>query len=408
MELLDPTTWLFGMGLALAGAAAVLAIRAAQRRRCARAPAAGPSEPAEHGLGSGRDLIEDPDERDRAAFEVIGVYSRRITRRTRATPMSLAHMQELTGALVRDVAAQYYPLSERPELEATVENLLDMNRRVLDRLYGLIERFPFDRLRGVRLSHAQGLRENVDRLYESGAARFVRRHPSTLRAVRWGIMAYQHANPVYWARRGAIVAGREVALRKLLATTVRVVGAEAMLLYSGRDVRSERVTLERKAAREMINIALADGALTAREYREVLDFILGSAVLDAESKVALLRALVEGRISEETGLDKVTTERDRRRIEQAVQRMIDASEAVGEGRRRQVERIRSGLAGEASPAPAGEGPAGWNRRFRTVWSHVKQGGVHHGRETSAHPDSRERDGSDGRVSHGGAGAGEGA
>ena len=408
MELLDLQTSLIVLGIVLGGVAVLLRTRAARRSDGGRKKAPDATDEEAESARLCADLIDDPDERDLAALEVIGAYSRRVLRRARATPMSLGHMQDLTSALIRDVAAQYHPLSERPELEATIEDLLDMNRRVLDRVYGLLDRFPFDRLRGMRLNQAQDAREGVDRIYESGAARFVRRHPAALRTVRWGLMVYHRANPFYWARRGAFLAGREMALRKLLATTVRVVGTEAMLLYSQRDVRSERVTLERKAAREMINVALADGKVTAREYEEVLAFVVGNAVLDAESKVALLRALVGGKVLERTGLESVTTERDRRRVEQAVQRIVGVSEVMGEGKRRHVERIRAALAGGGAPVVPGTGLAAWKRRFRTIWAQARQGGRHHGRKTSAHPDSRERHGQDGRVSRERARTGEGA
>jgi len=179
-------------------------------------------------------VIADATEADEIAYSILERYRKRIWRRFSInTSFSVAAISDLCSSLVSEIAHVYYPDSPRPELEVTLDDLLDLNGRVIARLRRLMEKFPLSRLRGVRMSRVLTYHKLYTAVSSNIIVRSVRKKWAR-RAVRTAAMAAKYASPRFWIMRGVTRGGREFAARYFLTSAVTIAGEEAILLYRRR------------------------------------------------------------------------------------------------------------------------------------------------------------------------------
>ncbi len=201
----------------------VLRTRAKIRRERGDAGA----EPEPQGLS----IIKDASEADQIASSIIERYRKRIWRRFSInTAWGIAPVSDLCGSLVAEIAHVYYPNSPRPELEATINDLLDLNERVIARARRLLDKFPLSRLQGVRLCQILSCHRIYTSVTRHVLFRSVR-HKWARRAATSVAAAARYADPRFWITRGLTRGGREFAARYFLTSLVTIAGEEAILLY---------------------------------------------------------------------------------------------------------------------------------------------------------------------------------
>jgi len=142
------------------------------------------------------------------------------------TPLSFTVISDLSGQLLREIAGIYYPEEERPELKASLADLVALHNRVGSRLAAWLESAPMRPFKDVELQTVMRYYEMYQSLKAHSVSQFIRRH-RLHRLASWGWAAFNYNRPFYWGRRAAYELGR----RLLLARIVGLVGEEAMLLY---------------------------------------------------------------------------------------------------------------------------------------------------------------------------------
>jgi hypothetical protein len=176
-------------------------------------------------------VITDATEADQIAYSIAERYRKRIWRRFSInTSFGVAGVSDLCGSLISEIAHVYYPNSRRPELEVTINDLLGLTERVTARLRKLLERFPMNRLQGVRISQIQDYQKLYSAVSGNVLVRSIR-NKWARRAARSAAIAARYANPKFWIMRGVTRGGREFAARYFLTTVVTIAGEEAVLLY---------------------------------------------------------------------------------------------------------------------------------------------------------------------------------
>ncbi len=179
-------------------------------------------------------VIANPTEADQIAYSIVDRYRKRIWRRFSInTAFGVAAVSDLCGSLVSEIAHVYYPDSPRPELEVTIDDLLDLNQRVLARARRLLERFPLSRLRGVKMSQVLSYHRLYTAVSGNIIVRSVRRKWAR-RLARSAAIAARYASPRFWVMRGVTRGGREFAARYFLTSVVTIAGEEAIVLYRRR------------------------------------------------------------------------------------------------------------------------------------------------------------------------------
>jgi hypothetical protein len=218
-------------GLILIWAASLLLMRHWTRARLLRAL-------MEQEAGNGVPVLENqaaaarPE--DQAAREIIRQYRRRyLLKLWPDTPFSFKVINDLALEMIQEIAGIYYPEDERPELRASLQDLVALYNRVGARLQALLDTRALKPFRDVEMQTV--LRYQV--LYRSvknhWGYQFIKRHHLD-KAARWGWAAINYANPWYWGRKAAYEGSKELAARVALARIADIVGEEALLLYSRR------------------------------------------------------------------------------------------------------------------------------------------------------------------------------
>jgi len=233
-----------------------------------------------------------PHPQDHEALRLLKDYRRRyLLKLWPDTKISFKEINNLCQTLVTEIAAIYYPEDERPELRASLADLVSLYRRVGVRLGSWLEAAPFRPLKDMELSTVFLLHNTYQKIKGHPVHQFLQRH-HMYRLARWAWAAANLVNPYYWGRQAAYRGGREFLARTFLAKLVSVVGEEAMRLYSRRAPNLRLFRRYQVGLQEMINLGLGEnGSLPAEVAAHLLKSILKARGLEDQEKVMLLKKL---------------------------------------------------------------------------------------------------------------------
>jgi hypothetical protein len=178
-------------------------------------------------------MITLPDSRaeDRAALAVIRRYRRHyLLKWLPGTAISFKAINEMSLELIREIARAYYPDDERPELKASLANLVALHNRVGARLAAWLDTAPMRPFKDVELATVVRYHELYQSFKNHWGYAFVKRHHLD-KAARWSWTAINYANPWYWGRYAVYHGGKEAAARLLMARIAGLVGEEAVRIY---------------------------------------------------------------------------------------------------------------------------------------------------------------------------------
>ena len=181
-------------------------------------------------------MITLPDSRaeDRAALAIIRSYRRHyLLKWLPGTAISFKAINEMSMELIREIARAYYPDDDRPELKASLADLVALHNRVGARLAAWLDTAPMRPFKDVELGTVMRYHEMYQSLKNHWGYAFIKRHHLD-KAVRWGWTTINYANPWYWGRYAVYHGGKEVAARLLMARIAGLVGEEAVRLYGRR------------------------------------------------------------------------------------------------------------------------------------------------------------------------------
>lgn len=243
--------------------------------------------------------LAEPHPQDLAALALLKEQRRRyLLKLWPDTRFNFRDINDLAFTLVADIARIYYPEEERPELRASLADMVALYRRVGVRLAAWLEAAPFRPLKDMELATVMLLHDTYQKIKDHPIHQFLQRH-HLYRAARWAWGAFNVVNPYYWGRRAAYKGTREFLSRVFLAKVVTVVGEESMRLYSR---RSPNLRLFRRylvGIQEMVNLALdADGSLPAAVVFSLMKSVLRARGLEDQEKVDLLKRLSRPRRQE--------------------------------------------------------------------------------------------------------------
>jgi len=178
-------------------------------------------------------MITLPDARaeDRAALAIIRNYRRHyLLKWLPGTAISFQGINEMSLELIKEIAGAYYPDEDRPELKASLADLVALHNRVGARLAAWLDTMPMRPFKDVELGTVVRYHEMYQSVKNHWGYVFIRRHHLD-KAMRWGWTAVNYANPWYWGRYAVYHGGKEVAARLLMARIADLVGEEAVQLY---------------------------------------------------------------------------------------------------------------------------------------------------------------------------------
>ncbi len=195
MSLSLANPWLI-LILALLWAASLWAMRLSARRRLLRALLAREAD-------SDIPLPPEPSPADEAARELIRTHRNRfLWNYWPETAFSFSAINDLSLQLIREIAGVYYPEEERPELKASLLDLVALHNRVGGRLASWLESAPVRPFKDLELQTLIRYYDLYQNLKDHPVSQFIRRH-RLHRVASWGWAAFNYNSPFYWGRRAA-------------------------------------------------------------------------------------------------------------------------------------------------------------------------------------------------------------
>jgi hypothetical protein len=178
--------------------------------------------------------LPDPQPKDLEALEVIRSYRLRyLLKWWPDTAISFKAINDMAMELIKEIAGVYYPEEDRPELKASLADLLALHNRVGSRLAAWLETRPIRPFKDVELATVVRYHEMYQSVKNHWGFEFIKRHHLD-KLASWGWTAFNYANPWHWGRKAAYHGGKEVAARLLMARIVDLVGEEAVRIYGRR------------------------------------------------------------------------------------------------------------------------------------------------------------------------------
>ena len=223
--------WLFfGLAALLAlWGASLLAVRLWTRHQVIKALMRQGEEPEAIGIS-----LPDSRPEDQAALAIIRSYRRRyLLKWLPGTAISFKAINEMSLELIKEIARVYHPDDDRPELKASLADLVALHNRVGTRLAAWLNTVPMRPFKDVELATVVRYHEMYQSLKNHWGYAFIKRHHLD-QVVRWGWTAVNFANPWHWGRKAAYHGGKEVAARLLMARVADLVGEEAVRIYGRR------------------------------------------------------------------------------------------------------------------------------------------------------------------------------
>jgi hypothetical protein len=178
--------------------------------------------------------LPNPRPEDQTAVELIRSYRRRyLLKWWPGTAISFKAINDMSMDLIKEIARVYYPEEDRPELKASLSDLVALHNRVGSRLAAWLEAVPMRPFKDVELATVVHYHEMYQNVKSHWGFAFIKRYHLD-QVARWGWTAFNYANPWHWGRKAAYHGGKEVAARLLMARVADLVGEEAVRIYGRR------------------------------------------------------------------------------------------------------------------------------------------------------------------------------
>lgn len=270
--------------------------------------------------------VDNPTETDLKAYELIKEYRSKIWWNVvMSTDINPRMIYQLAYELVQEIARLYYPLKDRPEFQASLHDLAELNYRISERIRANLETFPFNKIKDFNIENILKYKNFYNQVTSHSAFKFFKKHKYLydMGKALWAL--YNYSNPWYWGRQVLMTVSQESIVRYFLSMIMTVVGEEAILLYSRRGVKPKSTILEYNIAGEMINMAVSDGLVTSQEYETILTYILKNTELNDSLKISLLRSLLSKKPTS-YDLTCVSEKGDKARLLRQVEKVARADE----------------------------------------------------------------------------------
>ncbi len=269
--------------------------------------------------------VQNPTEADLKAYTLIETERQKVWKSLSVdTSIAPRKIYQLAFDLVRDIAAIYYPDTENPIFKASIFDLLELNYRIVERIKDALDDFPLNTIKDMNIHDILRYKGYYDKFTDFQFVKVAEEHKYLYTIGKYAWMGYNALNPWYWGRKVAFTAGKEGSVRYLLSVIITVVGEESVLVYSSRNIRAKAVAIEKNIAFEMINMAVADGDVSQKEYEILLDFILNNHRLDDQLKVTLMKSVMRKRPTKSTLSADSYDAKDKRRLLAEVEKVAKA------------------------------------------------------------------------------------
>lgn len=133
--------------------------------------------------------------------------------------------------LIEEIAEYFFPESKYPMLELSVNELLNLNHYITNRIDKLLEKPILKNTKNIRITKIIEFLDKKKALEETKVAKAAKKL-RVGKVVKYGGAVLNVINPVYWFRKLVINTSVDVMTKKVCVVVIGIIGEETVKVYS--------------------------------------------------------------------------------------------------------------------------------------------------------------------------------
>lgn len=138
---------------------------------------------------------------------------------------------ELSFELLDEIAKYFFPDSKYPMLELSVNELINLNHYITDRLDEILDQPILKNTKKMRITKVVEMFDKKKAIEESKVFRAAKKY-KVQKAIKYAGAVVNIVNPVYWFRKLVINTSVDMLTKKVCLVVIGIVGEETTKIYS--------------------------------------------------------------------------------------------------------------------------------------------------------------------------------
>ncbi|MCF7926603.1 MAG: hypothetical protein K9L74_03420 [Candidatus Izimaplasma sp.] len=155
-------------------------------------------------------------------------FKRRLKHTTKSVPQLTFDM---SYELVEEISRYFFPESKYPMLELSITEIINLNKYVSNRVDEILDKPILKNSKNFQVITFIKMYEKKKQFDESRAVRAAKKYHLG-KVVKYGSMALNAVNPVYWFRKLVINTSLDMMTKKISTIIIGIVGEETTKIYS--------------------------------------------------------------------------------------------------------------------------------------------------------------------------------
>lgn len=157
---------------------------------------------------------------------------KKFKRNRRVSELGIAKLTfELSFELLEEISKYFFPDSKYPMLELSVNELLNLNHYITNRIDEILEKPILKNTKKMRITKVVEMFDKKKRIEENKLVKAAKKY-KVQKALSYVGAAVNIVNPVYWFRRLVINTSVDMLTRKVSLVVIGIVGEETTKIYS--------------------------------------------------------------------------------------------------------------------------------------------------------------------------------
>ena len=138
---------------------------------------------------------------------------------------------EMSYELIEEISKYFFPESKYPMLELSVNELLNLNHYITNRLDDILDKPILKNTKNLQITKIMGMYDKKKAIEQTRLVKAAKKY-KVGKVVKYGAAAFNVVNPVFWFRKLVINTSVDVMTRKVCIVVIGIVGEETTKIYS--------------------------------------------------------------------------------------------------------------------------------------------------------------------------------
>jgi len=138
---------------------------------------------------------------------------------------------DMSYELIEEISRYFFPNSKYPMLELSVNELLNLNHYVTNRLDEILDKPILKNTKNIQMTKIMGMYDKKKAIEQNKLIKAAKKY-KVGKIVKCGGAVINAVNPVYWFRKFVINTSVDVMTRKICLVVIGIVGEETTNIYS--------------------------------------------------------------------------------------------------------------------------------------------------------------------------------